>query len=392
MKRLNNVKTNFSSAYHRLVLGQIIGEATLIYPLYSIMFGERSGITPAGVGILLAVWQITQIVAEVPTGIIADRFSKKYSIVLGRLLKTLCFGVWFFAPNYTGYLLGFMLWGIGEAFISGAVQAYLYELNDGEENSTYLKSYSRLKSYEMFTYTITYFVTFLIGPKYQLLVGLSILSALFSFFMATTLPTTKPLVKQTTKDILKSAKHGLFSSRALRIAMLEGLLIGGTMGMLIEFITVNYHHFGASTKVTPLLISGSALFSGATFWALHYYQRFFRKNTLKLLLVFLGFYLVTFGMSTWWQILGLFAVTRYMRVLTVVQESEVLERAVPAARATVMSSFSLLVKLMATSQIVLVGFLAVQDKINIPTLWFIVLSLGSFATVRLYDGYFVRSK
>jgi MFS family permease len=384
--------TSISSAYRRLIFSELIGSAILIYPLASIMFSERSSISAAGVGVLLATWQITQILAEVPTGVLADRFSKKYSIVIGRLLKSLCFFVWFLAPSFNGYLFGFVLWGIGEAFVSGAVQAYLYELNEGTKNNTYLKSYSRLKSLEMFTYTGAYFVTFLIGPRYQLLVGLSALCAFLSFLTAVSLPTTKPLLKQTTRDILKTAKHGLFSSRSLRVAILEGLLIGGTMGMLVELIVVNYRDFGASAAIIPLLISGSALFSGVTYWTLHRYESFFRKHTIVLLCTLLGFYLLMFGLSTWWQILGLFVVTRYMRVLTVVQESEVLERATPAARATVMSSFSLLTKLVAAFQIFLIGILAINDNINQPTLWFIVFSLGSFAIVRMYDTHFVRAR
>ena len=80
-----NRNRELKNPYKRLVLAQMLGESVVIYPLYSIMFGDRSHISAVGVGTLLAIWQIVQILAEVPTGVIADKFSKKYSILLGKL-------------------------------------------------------------------------------------------------------------------------------------------------------------------------------------------------------------------------------------------------------------------------------------------------------------------
>ena len=74
---ISTVSKRFSSAYHKLVAAELLSEFVLIYPLYSIMFSERSGISAAGVGVLLATVYIVQILSEIPTGVIADRYSKK---------------------------------------------------------------------------------------------------------------------------------------------------------------------------------------------------------------------------------------------------------------------------------------------------------------------------
>jgi len=382
----------FNTAYHRLVASQLIGEAILIYPLYSIMFSERSNISAVGVGVLLAGWQITQIIAEVPTGILADRFSKKYSIVAGRLLKALCFVLWFSIPSFGGYLAGFVLWGIGEAFISGASQAYLYELNGGKKDSNYLKSYSRLKSLEMLTYTVTYFVTFLIGPQYQLLVALSIVAAFVSSLFAFSLPTSRVIADSTYKQIISGAKLNLKNSLVLRRKFLEGIVIAGTLGMLLELIVVNYRDYGASSKVVPLLISISALVSAVSFWLLHYYEKYFERNILALLFIFLTVFVVMFNMSLWWQIFGLFFVARYMRVLAVVQEASLMHDISPNSRATVLSSYSLISKLLSAVQIFLVGYLAINNNINLPTFWFVVVSLLLFALLRVRDRFIAQKQ
>jgi MFS family permease len=376
----------FENAYHRLVASQLIGEATLIYPLYSIMFSDRSNISAAGVGALLAVWQITQILSEVPTGIIADKFSKKYSIMAGRLLKSLCFVFWFFTPNFAGYMAGFIIWGIGEAFISGATQAYLYELNEGRKDSNYLKSYSQLKSLEMMTYTVTYFVTFLIGPKYQLLIVMSVVSMVISSLIAATLPVGKIFSGQTVRGILGSAVANISLSKSLKRKFAEALIVGGMLGMLVEMIVVNYRDYGASTKVVPLLISISTLVTAISFWLLHYYKKFFEKHVIALLIFFTLTFIVMFNMSMWWQIFGLFFVGRFVRVLAVKQEADMLEDIDEKSRATVLSSYSLAVKLLSALQIFFVGFFAINNNINLPTFWLVNISMVLFAVLYLFNS------
>lgn len=377
MKKLKKI-----DPYKRLVATQMLGESVVVYPLYSIMFGERSGISAAGIGTLLAVWQIVQILAEVPTGVIADRFSKKYSILAGKLGKSLCFVIWFFFPNFTGYMAGFVMWGIGEAFISGAVQSYLYEL-DQSSSTHFLKKYSRLKSLNMFAYTITYFITFLIGPRYPLLIGISAITMLTSVLLAAFLPQSKPRPITKSKDIVLQAKNTILKSRPLLIKFVRGLTIAGVLGMLIETIVVNYRDYGVAPKIVPLLISFSTLFSAFSFWMLHTYQGFVRRHYVACTLLFLGMFLVTFQFGLWFRVFGLFIVARYLRVLAVMLESDLQDGLADSSRATVISVYSLVEKLLTASLIFIVGLSAINNSIAIPTLVIIVVSCLLFAVINV---------
>src|SRR5690606_27021077 len=100
----------------RMFVLAFMSEFIVIYPFYVIMFGERGDVSAAGIGLLLAIWMIVSVLAEVPTGVIADKFSKKWSLVLGHALQFLTFAAWLAAPNFIGYLVGFIIWGVGEAF------------------------------------------------------------------------------------------------------------------------------------------------------------------------------------------------------------------------------------------------------------------------------------
>jgi len=360
----------------------MLGEAVVVYPFFSIMFNERSGISAAGVGTLLAVWQIVQILAEVPTGVIADRYSKKYSIIAGKIGKMLCFVIWFLWPNFTGYMAGFVLWGIGEACISGAAQAYLYEL-DSEDSSHFLKRYARLKSLMMATYSLTFFFTFLIGPRYPLLIALSALTMLVTAVIAITLPASKPREVLKSAQILTEAKSTLIRSKVLILKFVRGLSIAGILGMLLELVGVIFRYYGMRLSIIPLVISCIALISSASFWLLHYYQAFIRRHYIACTVIFLAIFLIMFPLGFWFKVTGFVIITRYLRILAVMLESDLQEDLPNSSRATITSAYSLVEKLLVAVFLFLAGISAINNSVAIPTLAVIILSCTAFIVVEL---------
>jgi MFS family permease len=66
-------------------------------------------------------------VAEVPSGALADRFSRRGCLVVAGLLQAAAFGVWLALPGFPGYAAGFVVWGLGGALLSGAQEALLHD-------------------------------------------------------------------------------------------------------------------------------------------------------------------------------------------------------------------------------------------------------------------------
>ncbi len=97
-----------------------------VYPVYMIMFSQR-GYSFTELSILMLIWAAPVAVLELPSGILADRWSRKGLVVLGAAFKVLCFLLWALSPSFAAAAAGFVLWGIQEAFASGAQQALLYE-------------------------------------------------------------------------------------------------------------------------------------------------------------------------------------------------------------------------------------------------------------------------
>ena len=119
-------KITQASITNRILAMKFDGEFILIYPLYTIMFGERGHVSAAGIGFILAAGYILSVLFEVPTGIVADKIARKYVLVLSLTCKALGLLAWLLLPFIGGYLLGTALFALGTALESGALQAYLY--------------------------------------------------------------------------------------------------------------------------------------------------------------------------------------------------------------------------------------------------------------------------
>jgi MFS family permease len=118
----------------------------LVYGLYTLLF-VQSGVSPAGVGLLLGVWSTTAFVLEIPTGIIADKYSRRHILFFAQVVRALGYAVWLLFPNFLGFLVGFILWGVKSAFTSGAFQGLVYDhLKDEGREADYARVIGRTKA------------------------------------------------------------------------------------------------------------------------------------------------------------------------------------------------------------------------------------------------------
>jgi MFS family permease len=97
------------------------------YAIYTLYFSLR-GMSVFAISLLITWWAFAALVAEVPTGALADSWSRRKMMVLAPLVKSLCFVTWYFARgSFYLFAFGFLLWAIGGAFRSGTSEALLYD-------------------------------------------------------------------------------------------------------------------------------------------------------------------------------------------------------------------------------------------------------------------------
>jgi MFS family permease len=84
-------------------------------------------ITPANFGLYIAVSYIVSMAAEVPTGAFADKFGRKRSALVGIMLAAIYGFVVFFGRDFEFYIISAVLSGVGSAFVSGSLEALVFE-------------------------------------------------------------------------------------------------------------------------------------------------------------------------------------------------------------------------------------------------------------------------
>lgn len=115
----------------------------VVASLYEATVAGLSGMQLVLVGTAL---EVTILVFEVPTGIVADAYSRRLSIVIGFFLMGIGFLVEGLFPVFSMILLTQLLWGIGYTFTSGATQAWLSD-EIGEENAN--RAFLRANQYDL---------------------------------------------------------------------------------------------------------------------------------------------------------------------------------------------------------------------------------------------------
>ena len=95
---------------------------------------EGQGIGPAGLATLLAIWSIGALTLEIPSGVLGDLLPRKQVMMWGAGLHSVAFVIWWLAPGFWGYALGFTVWAIASSLDSGTADAYLFEILEDKDD------------------------------------------------------------------------------------------------------------------------------------------------------------------------------------------------------------------------------------------------------------------
>jgi len=96
-------------------------------PLIAVYLVGVGQITVAQLAIISSVTALVQIILEIPTGYLADKWGHKNSIVFGNFILTLSVLPYIFYPNFWGGLSASVLYFGGYTFCSGTMQAFMHE-------------------------------------------------------------------------------------------------------------------------------------------------------------------------------------------------------------------------------------------------------------------------
>ena len=98
---------------------------TLVFTVTAVYFVTELGMSPFELVVVGTVMELSVFAFEVPTGIVADMYSRRLSIVIGNVVMGAAFVLVGGVGAVWAVLVGYAVWGLGWTFTSGAMEAWL---------------------------------------------------------------------------------------------------------------------------------------------------------------------------------------------------------------------------------------------------------------------------
>ncbi len=242
-----------------------LDDFVLLYPVYALLFSD-TGLSIWQVSSLFALWSITGILLEVPSGAWADAVSRRLLLWLGPLLTGVGFALWVIVPSYWAFALGFVLWGVRGALGSGALEALVYdELDRLGAADRYARVIGRAQAVGMVAVMAA---MGLAGPVldlggYQAVGAASVLACVLTSVVATRFPEHREAVSHGDErvsaltTVLTTLRAGLVEARrdrSVRGALLLVPAVGAVWGALDEYTPLLVRDTGVAQQTVPYLL------------------------------------------------------------------------------------------------------------------------------------------
>jgi MFS family permease len=252
----------------------LLSETIPLYPLYALLFAD-AGLSGGEISSLFVVWSVAGIVAEVPSGALADRFSRRVVLAVHGVMQAAAYVLWLTVPGFAGFAAGFALWGAGGACASGALEALVYDglAAEGAEDE-YPRIYGRITAAGLLAQLpVAVAATVLFSSGGYALVGwASVACCLAAAALACAIPEHRPAVdsdhtsgEDGRRRYLTVLQAGLAEAAhrpAVRTALLAVAVLCGLDG-LEEYFPLLAAGWGVTTSALPLAMLGIPLAAAA---------------------------------------------------------------------------------------------------------------------------------
>jgi len=192
------------------------------FDAFFILFLVEKGLSYTQIGILYAVREITINIFEIPSGIAADTFGRKDSLVGSFIFYIVSFATFYFSENFWLFLFAFVLYGIGDAFRTGTHKGIIMDylkLNGWEDQK--INYYGHTRSWSQMGSAVSALIAGVIvfySGTYQAIFLYSIIPYLLNVFLIISYP--KELNHSSTQVTMKN-RAGISSTTIMLFKMIK---------------------------------------------------------------------------------------------------------------------------------------------------------------------------
>lgn len=230
-----------------------------------ILFFIQNGLSLLQIGLLESIFHGTSLLCEIPSGMLADRFSYKTNLYLARLASIgssilILFG----QGNFWIYALAMMINAWSYNFDSGTSTAFLYDSAvEAGQKDRYLQISSFLSGVAEVTRTLGtvvagFFIHGALAWTYLIAIGLSFLSIILIYFMKEPMAKREKNEVLTFKMIVQQVRKEWQEKPVLFYWMLTYQLVGTLMCMFYFYYQQKISDL-AGWQVSLVMLIGSGL-------------------------------------------------------------------------------------------------------------------------------------
>ncbi|MHC0038296.1 MFS transporter [Pseudoneobacillus sp. C159] len=314
------------------------------------VFAESRNLSVLDMQYLLILYSVFSIIFEIPAGVVADFWKKKYTLALGLAFCWFEFFISIFSYSFPMFSLVYFAAALGGSLRSGTMEAILYQtLKEDSQESDYVKVTGQLKFVKYLVAGAVAIIGGYIADQYgyEMNYWLSLIGypVAIIFILCLHEPNIGPFNLKETKatSLFMHMKAGLnltWKNHHLRNVILISGIVGAVLyGQLHEMSMLLYPDLGISVKYFGIVSIGimvTAAFSGFLTERLKQMM----KNPYQNLLVFLvpSISIFLFGsVDGWWGVLFLMLAIGLLEAITVVYSGYLQDDAPDELRVTISS-------------------------------------------------------
>lgn len=280
-----------------------------------ILFFIQNGLSLLQIGLLESIFHGTSLLCEIPSGMLADRFSYKTNLYLARLSSIgssilILFG----QGNFWVYAIALMVNAWSYNFDSGTSTAFLFDSAvEAGQKDRYLQISSFLSGVAEVTRTLGtvvagFFIHGALAWTYYIAIGLSLLSILLIFMMKEPESKSDERSHLTLKRILEVVKQEWQEKPVLFYWMLIYQLVGTIMCMFYFYYQQKISDL-ASWQVSLIMLIGSGFNLLAVYLASQIGKKWNSNQVFPILVALTGLALLLVGVKTPFAYLSVYLLT-----------------------------------------------------------------------------------
>ena len=280
-----------------------------------ILFFIQNGLSLLQIGLLESIFHGTSLLCEIPSGMLADRFSYKTNLYLARLSSIgssilILFG----QGNFWIYAIAMMVNAWSYNFDSGTSTAFLFDsVVEAGQKDRYLQISSFLSGVAEVTRTLGtvvagFFIHGALAWTYYIAIGLSLLSILLIFLMKEPESKSDERNHLTLKRILEVVKQEWQDKPVLFYWMLTYQLVGTIMCMFYFYYQQKISDL-TSWQVSLIMLIGSGFNLLAVYLASQIGKKWNSNQVFPILVALTGLTLLLVGLKTPFAYLSVYLLT-----------------------------------------------------------------------------------